>query len=81
MVSEWYRLDNARKVYGSAFEPLPDEDAWPLFNRFPKVVPDIENIPKKSGRTKSTRYKNETNFYVLGRNKGTFYSGASSSIP
>ncbi|XP_074322855.1 uncharacterized protein LOC141659827 [Apium graveolens] len=54
LVSKWYRLDNARNVYGSAFEPLPDEDRWPLFDTFPKVVPDAENIPKKPGRIKST---------------------------
>ncbi|XP_074376849.1 uncharacterized protein LOC141718366 [Apium graveolens] len=37
LVSKWYRLDNARNVYGSAFEPLPDENAWPLFDTFPKM--------------------------------------------
>ncbi|XP_074346177.1 uncharacterized protein LOC141684944 [Apium graveolens] len=52
-ISKWYRLDNARNVYGSAFEPLPDENAWPLFDTFPKMVPDVENIPKKPRRITS----------------------------
>ncbi|KAK1396351.1 hypothetical protein POM88_006214 [Heracleum sosnowskyi] len=81
LVSEWYRLDNARKVYGSAFEPLPDQDKWPLFDRFPMVVPDIENISNKPGRKKETRYNNEMDFQVSGRNKGTSSIGASSRIP
>ncbi|KAK1382583.1 SWIM-type domain-containing protein [Heracleum sosnowskyi] len=81
LVSEWYRLDNARKVYGSAFEPLPDEDAWPLFDKFPMMVPDIENISNKPERKKEARYKNEMDFQVSGRNKGTSSSGASSRIP
>ncbi|KAK1362187.1 hypothetical protein POM88_046661 [Heracleum sosnowskyi] len=72
---------NARKVYGSAFEPLPDEDAWPLFDKFPMIVPDIQNISNKPGRKKETRYKNEMDFQVSGRNKGTSSSGASSRIP
>ncbi|KAK1401531.1 hypothetical protein POM88_001136 [Heracleum sosnowskyi] len=74
-------LDNSRKVYGSTFEPLPDEDAWPLFDRFPMMVPDIENISNKQGRKKETRYKNEMDFQVSGRNKETSSSGASSRIP
>ncbi|KAL8156429.1 hypothetical protein AgCh_001498 [Apium graveolens] len=81
LVSKWYRLDNARNVYGSAFEPLPGEDSWPLFDRFPKVVPDIEDIPKKPGRKKSTRYKNNMDYRVSARSKGTSSSGASSSNP
>ncbi|KAL8110143.1 hypothetical protein AgCh_026022 [Apium graveolens] len=74
-------LDNARNVYGSAFELLPGEDSWPLFDRFPKVVPDIEDIPKKPGRKKSTRYKNNMDYRVSARSKGTSSSGASSSNP
>ncbi|XP_074327034.1 uncharacterized protein LOC141664975 [Apium graveolens] len=55
LVSEWYRLDNARKVYATLFEPLPHEDRWPLFDRFPKVLPDDENFINKPGRRKSIR--------------------------
>lgn len=56
-VSEWYKLENAKKIYAGHFEPIPDKKAWPLLIDFPTLIPD-DDIPRKSGRRKSTRYKN-----------------------
>ncbi|XP_074378130.1 uncharacterized protein LOC141719437 [Apium graveolens] len=78
LVSEWYMLDNARKVYATPFQPLPHEDRWPLLDRFPKVLPDIDNFVNKPGRRKSTRYNNEMDFHS-GKNKETL-GGTSSSV-
>lgn len=80
LVSEWYRLDNARKVYATPFEPLPHEDAWPLLDGFPRVVPDDEKVTNTPGRKKSTRYKNEMDYQASRRSKGSS-GGTSSSVP
>lgn len=74
-----YRLDNARKVYATSFEPLPHEDLWPLLDRFPRVLPDDENIITKPGRRKSTRYRNEMDFQA--RRSEETSGGTSSSVP
>ncbi|KAL8144848.1 hypothetical protein AgCh_003169 [Apium graveolens] len=71
-VSEWYKLENAKKVYLGKFQPIPDKKEWPLLGEFPIVVAD-ENIPKKLGRRKSTRYKNETDY----QGKGLHGNGSS----
>ncbi|XP_074340497.1 uncharacterized protein LOC141678147 [Apium graveolens] len=73
-VSDWYKLEKAKLVYGGQFEAIPDRKAWPLLRDFPTLTPD-DDIPKKPGRRKSTRYKNEMDFCSLGKG-----NGASSSI-
>ncbi|KAK1381944.1 SWIM-type domain-containing protein [Heracleum sosnowskyi] len=74
-VSEWYKLENAKKVYAGHFEPIPDKKAWPLLRDFPTLIPDDE-IPNKPGRRKETRYKNVMDYQSKGKGKG-----ASSSVP
>lgn len=70
-IGEWYKLETARKVYAGHFEPLPDKKAWPPLIGFPTVMHDDEDIPNKPGRRKSTRYKNEMDYQILGKGKGT----------
>ncbi|KAL8103797.1 hypothetical protein AgCh_028121 [Apium graveolens] len=53
-VSDWYKLEKAKLVYGGQFEAIPDRKAWPLLRDFPTLTPD-DDIPKKPGRRKSTR--------------------------
>lgn len=80
-IDDCYKLENARKVYAGHFQPILNQSDWPSLIGFPLVLHDDENITKKAGRRKSTRYKNEMDYQALGKGKGTSCSGASSSIP
>ncbi|KAL8104176.1 uncharacterized protein LOC141679975 [Apium graveolens] len=65
-VSEWYKLENVKKVYLGKFHPIHDKKAWPLLGEFPRVVAN-EDIPKKPGRRKLTRYKSEMDYQEKGK--------------
>ncbi|KAL8122031.1 hypothetical protein AgCh_018677 [Apium graveolens] len=67
-MSECYNLENAKMVYLGKFQPIADKKEWPLLGEFPIVVAE-EDIPKKPGRRKFTRYKNEMDYQ--GKGKGT----------
>lgn len=63
-------MENVSKVYGSIFEPIPNkgEPRWPVNIDFPKVIHD-KDIEKKKVRRKSTRFRNEMNFFQAPRGK------------
>lgn len=62
-VGEWYRLENVSKVYDGVFEPIPSkgDPRWPSEIAFPKVIHD-NDVERKKGRRKSTRFRNEMDF-------------------
>ncbi|KAK1397253.1 hypothetical protein POM88_007157 [Heracleum sosnowskyi] len=58
-IDDCYKLEHARKVYAGHFHPIPKQSDWPLFIDFPLVMhDDDENISRKTGCRKETRYKN-----------------------
>ncbi|KAK1388474.1 SWIM-type domain-containing protein [Heracleum sosnowskyi] len=80
-IDNCYKLENARKVYVGHFQPIQKQSDWPLMIYFPLLMHDDENISRKLGRRKETRYKNEMDYQALRKGKNTSYDGASSSVP
>ena len=58
-----YKLVNGLKVYNGIFEPIPSkgDSRWPRLVIFTKVTHD-NDVPKKKGRKKFTRFKNVMDF-------------------
>lgn len=63
LVDDCYKLENISKIYNGVFEPIPNNgDArWPMEINFPKIIHD-EDVQKKKGRRKTTRFRNEMDF-------------------
>lgn len=56
-------MENVSKVYDGVFEPIPSkgDPRWPSEITFPKVIHD-NDVERKKGRRKSTRFRNEMDF-------------------
>ncbi|XP_074342619.1 uncharacterized protein LOC141680234 [Apium graveolens] len=63
LVDDCYKLENVSNIYSGVFEPIPNkgDPCWPIAINFPKLVHD-EDIQKKKGRRKTTRFRNEMDF-------------------
>ncbi|KAK9120028.1 hypothetical protein Scep_018121 [Stephania cephalantha] len=57
-IEHYYRLDVYALCYKSEFNPIPDEDNWPL-SSLPSLLPN-QNLKRKIGRPKFTHIQNET---------------------
>ncbi|KAL0913949.1 hypothetical protein M5K25_017444 [Dendrobium thyrsiflorum] len=61
-VSEFYTLNNFKMTYADEFHTIPDKQFWPIHDPVVGLYPlTPPNFRRRSGRPKSTRYRNTMN--------------------